>query len=232
MLTGRLGMTEQAGPGTPADDVERASPVSGGSRLSDVEIVRASIRDPSCFGEIFDRYADDILRYASARLGSDMAEDVTAETFLAAFRARGRYDLSRENARPWLYGIAIRQIGKHSRAERRYREALSRVRAETVAGDFGDRVADRVTAEQLRPRLSAVLSGLPRHDRELLLLVAWTDLTYEESAQALGVSVSAVKSRLHRIRVRTRQALREVNPALSGEEVAITPPKNQETCRG
>ena len=232
MLTGRLGMTEQAGPGTPADDVERASPVSGGSRLSDVEIVRASIRDPSCFGEIFDRYADDILRYASARLGSDMAEDVTAETFLAAFRARGRYDLSRENARPWLYGIAIRQIGKHSRAERRYREALSRVRAETVAGDFGDRVADRVTAEQLRPRLSAVLSGLPRHDRELLLLVAWTDLTYEESAQALGVSVSAVKSRLHRIRVRTRQALREVNPALSGEEVAITPPKKQETCRG
>jgi RNA polymerase sigma factor (sigma-70 family) len=232
VLTGRLGMTEQAGPGTPADDVERASPVSGGSRLSDVEIVRASIRDPSCFGEIFDRYADDILRYASARLGSDMAEDVTAETFLAAFRARGRYDLSRENARPWLYGIAIRQIGKHSRAERRYREALSRVRAETVAGDFGDRVADRVTAEQLRPRLSAVLSGLPRHDRELLLLVAWTDLTYEESAQALGVSVSAVKSRLHRIRVRTRQALREVNPALSGEEVAITPPKNQETCRG
>jgi len=157
---------------------------------------------------------------------------VTAETFLAAFRARGRYDLSRENARPWLYGIAIRQIGKHSRAERRYREALSRVRAETVAGDFGDRVADRVTAEQLRPRLSAVLSGLPRHDRELLLLVAWTDLTYEESAQALGVSVSAVKSRLHRIRVRTRQALREVNPALSGEEVAITPPKKQETCRG
>jgi RNA polymerase sigma-70 factor (ECF subfamily) len=188
--------------------------------MSDADIVRASIRDPGRFGEIFDRYAGDILRYASARLGVDLAEDVTAETFLAAFRARAVYDQSRENARPWLYGIAVRQIGKHRRAEHRYLHALSRVQAETVTADFGDRVADRVTAEQLRPRLTAVLSGLPRQDRELLLLVAWTDLTYEESAQALGVSVSAVKSRLHRIRVRTRQALGETSPL------------NEETYRG
>jgi hypothetical protein len=47
------------------------------------------------------------------------------------------------------------------------------VRVEVVTADFGDRVADRVTAEQLRPRLSAVLSGLPWQDRELLLPVAW-----------------------------------------------------------
>jgi DNA-directed RNA polymerase specialized sigma24 family protein len=120
VLTGRVVKSSQAGPGTPADDVEQAGLAGGGSRLSDADIVKASIRDPSHFGEIFDRYADDILRYAGARLGSDLAEDVTAETFLAAFRARGRYDLSRVSARPRLYGIAIRQIGKHSRAERRY----------------------------------------------------------------------------------------------------------------
>ncbi|MGP8001591.1 MAG: RNA polymerase sigma factor [Streptosporangiaceae bacterium] len=228
MLTGRPGKSGQAGPGTPAGDGERAGP-AGGGRLSDADIVAASVRDPGRFGEIFGRYGDDILRYASARLGGDLAEDVTAETFLAAFRARSRYDRSRENARPWLYGIAIRQIGKHRRAERRYRQALSRVQAETVTADFGDRVADRVTAEQLRPRLSAVLSGLPRQDRELLLLVAWTDLTYEESAQALGVSVSAVKSRLHRIRARTRRALGET--ALPGPGSSATPQK-QETHRG
>jgi RNA polymerase sigma factor (sigma-70 family) len=203
-----------------------------GKGLSDAAIVQASIRDPGRFGEIFDRYADDILRYASARLGSNLAEDVTAETFLAAFRARSRYDLSRENARPWLYGIAIRQIGKHSRAERRYRQAISRVPAETVTADFGDRVAEQVTAEQLRPRLLAVLSGLARQDRELLLLVAWTDLTYEQSAQALGVSVSAVRSRLHRIRARTRRALGQAGTALPGGQAAITPQNDQETYRG
>jgi RNA polymerase sigma-70 factor (ECF subfamily) len=232
VLTGRFGKSGQAGPGTPADDGERAGPAGGGWRLSDADIVQVSIRDPSRFGEIFDRYADDILRYASARLGSDLAEDVTAETFLAAFRARSRYDLSRGNARPWLYGIAIRQIGKHSRAERRYRQALGRVQADMVIADFGDRVADLVTAQQLRPRLWAVLSGLPRQDRELLLLVAWAGLTYEESAQALGVSASAVKSRLHRIRGRIRQALGETSPALPIGQSAITPVKNQETRRG
>src|SRR5580700_8206582 len=101
----------------PADEMERAGADDGSSVPSDAEIVRASAGDASRFGELFDRYADDILRYASARLGRDLAEDVTAETFLAAFHARSRYDLSRENARPWLYGIAVRQIGKHRRAE-------------------------------------------------------------------------------------------------------------------
>jgi RNA polymerase sigma factor (sigma-70 family) len=232
VLTGRLGKSGQAGPGTSADDTEQAGLAGHGQRPSDAAIVEASIGEPSRFGEIFDRYADDILRYASARLGTVLAEDVTAETFLAAFRARGRYDLSRANARPWLYGIAMRQIGKHARAERRYRQALGRVQAETVTADFGDRVADRVTAAQLRPLLSAVLSGLPQRDRELLLLVAWTDLTYEESAQALGVSVSAVKSRLHRIRARTRQALGAADPARRGGQRAITPQTQQESYRG
>jgi RNA polymerase sigma factor (sigma-70 family) len=222
VLIGRVGTDDRAGSGVPPGQEARAGAADVGAGSSDADVVRASIRDPGRFGEIFDRYADDILRYASARLGSDLAEDVTAETFLAAFGARNRYDLSRENARPWLYGIAIRQIGKHARAEHRYRQALSRVPAEPVTTDFGDRVADQVTAEQLRPRLSAVLSALPRQDRELLLLVAWTDLTYEESAQALGVSVSAVKSRLHRIRARTRQALGQANPADAGGETTTT----------
>lgn len=232
MLTGRLGRNGPPSPGVPAGDLAGSGPVSGGSCLSDADVVRASIRDPGRFGELFDRYGDDILRYAGARLGRELAEDVTAETFLAAFRARSRYDLSRGTARPWLYGIAIRQIGKHSRAERRYRQALSRAQVDMVTADFGDRVADRVTAQQLRPRLSQVLSGLSRQDRELLLLAAWTDLSYEESAQALGVSVSAVKSRLHRIRVRTRQALGPASPASAGEHSAITPQKTQETYRG
>lgn len=80
-----------------------------------------------------------------------------------------------------------------------------------MTGDFGDRSAQRVTAQKLRPRL-AVLSGLPRLDRELLLLIAWAGLTYEESAQALGVPVSTVRSRLHRIRAKTRRALGGANP--------------------
>jgi RNA polymerase sigma-70 factor, ECF subfamily len=186
--------------------------------VSDADLIQRSRREPGCFARIFDRHAAEILRYAHARLGPDLAEDITAETFLAAFRRRDSYDASRPDARPWLYGIAVRQIGKHRRAESRYRRMLQSVPAERLTEDFGDRSAERVTAEQLRPRLVAVLDGLPRLDRELLLLVAWAGLTYEESAQALGVTVSAARSRLNRVRVRTRKELGGANPALIRED--------------
>ena len=108
-------------------------------------------------------------------------------------------------------------MGRHRRTVSRRLRLLRSVPAELVAEDFGGRAAERVTAEQLKPQLSAVLSGLSSGDRELLLLVAWAGLSYEESAQALGLTVSAVKSRLHRIRVKTRNALGGTNPALVDE---------------
>jgi len=199
---------------------ERAGQATKGKGMTDDVIIKRSLDEPDCFAEIFERHADEIARYVHARLGPDLAEDVTAETFLAAFRRRHHYDTTRTDARPWLYGIATRQIGKHRRAERRYRHAIARLPAEHVSADFGDRSAERVNAEQLRPRLAAVLSGLSQLDRELLLLVAWGDLTYEESAQALGITVSAVRSRLHRVRVKTREALGGVDPTQTHEETS------------
>ena len=185
--------------------------------LSDADLIRRSLAEPGCFGEIFDRHADEILRYAYARLGPDLAEDVVAETFLAAFARRDRYDTARADARPWLYGIAVRQIGRHRRAGARQ---LRLLRSEPAGEDLGGRAAERVTAEQLRPRLAAVLSRLSSEDRELLLLVAWAGLSYAESAQALGLTVSAVKSRLNRIRTRTRKALGGANPMNTDEGIS------------
>ncbi len=218
-LTGQPGGT---GPGrdwpaAPGEPPSRGQPASR-ELASDAEIIALSLREPGCFGAIFDRHAPEILRYAHARLGPDLAEEVLAETFLAAFGRRAHYDTARADARPWLYGIAIRQIGRHRRAEQRQRRALARFPAEVVTSDIGDRSAERVSAQQLRPQLAAVLAGLPRRDRELLLLIAWAGLTYDEAAQALGVPVTTVRSRLHRIRTRTRAALGGANPARLTEE--------------
>jgi RNA polymerase sigma factor (sigma-70 family) len=185
---------------------------------SDADLIERSLREPGSFAGIFDRHGEEILRYAHARLGPDLAQDITAETFLAAFRRRDSYDTSRADARPWLYGIAVRLIGKHRRTEARYRRMLQSVPADRCTEDFGDRSAERVTAERLRPRLLGVLDALPARDRELLLLIAWAGLTYEETAQAMGLTVSAVRSRLNRIRVRTRTALGGANPARIGEQ--------------
>jgi RNA polymerase sigma factor (sigma-70 family) len=180
--------------------------------LSDGDLIERSLADPACFAVIFDRHADEILRYAHARLGPDLAEDVVAETFLAAFSRRDRYDTARADARPWLYGIAVRQIGRHRRAGARRLRLLRSLPAEPPGEDAFGRSTERVTAQALRPRLAEVLAGLSRDDRELLLLIAWAGLSYAESAEALGVTVSAVKSRLNRVRTRTRQALGGADP--------------------
>lgn len=183
-----------------------------GTELTDAELLGQSVDEPSLFAGLFDRHAGAIARYAQSRLGADLAEDVVAETFLDAFRHRERYDAAWPDARPWLFGIAIRQIGKHRRAEARYRNLLRSAPREREAEDFGNRTAERLSAQRLRPRLMAILDELRDRDRELLLLVAWAGLSYAEAARALGITESAVKSRLHRIRTRIREALGGVNP--------------------
>jgi len=59
------------------------------------------------------------------------------------------------------------------------------------------------------PALVRALEDLPEADRDALLLVAWADLTYEETARALGVPVGTVRSRLHRARGALRASLRQ-----------------------
>lgn len=107
--------------------IEQVRPADTPEVGSDADVIQRSLRQPSQFGAIFDRHAAEILRYAHARLGPSLAEEMVAETFLAAFRRRDRYDLSRSDARPWLYGIVTRQIGKHRRAEDRRQRAVARL---------------------------------------------------------------------------------------------------------
>ncbi|NRQ38681.1 RNA polymerase sigma factor [Nonomuraea sp. NN258] len=179
--------------------------------LDDAAMIGRSLDDPESFAALFDRHADEIHRYAARRLGAELAEDVTGEVFLVAFRRRARYDRAWPDARPWLYGIATNVISQHRRAERRRNAAMAKVVVERP-GTFDDRSADRVTAEQLQPRLAGALTGLSAAERDLLLLVAWADLTYEDAALALGVPVGTVRSRLHRLRVKVRRALGGIDP--------------------
>jgi DNA-directed RNA polymerase specialized sigma24 family protein len=92
---------------------------------SDEALVAASKAEGAIFGAIFDRYADDIYRYIARRLGGDAAPDLAAEVFLIAFGGRGGFDPARGLVRPWLYGIAIKVIGRHRRAEIRRNRALA-----------------------------------------------------------------------------------------------------------
>ena len=178
---------------------------------SDAALISASLAAPALFGTIFDRHATALHRYIVRRIGPAEAESMVGEVFRIAFEGRHAYDAARPDARPWLYGIATKVVAQHRRAERRRIHAMSKVSVERP-GSFDDRSADRVTAEQLQPRLARALTRLSAAERDLLLLVAWADLTYEDAALALGVPVGTVRSRLHRLRVKVRRTLGGIDP--------------------
>jgi RNA polymerase sigma factor (sigma-70 family) len=175
-------------------------------RTTDAALVERSLRDPEAFAGLFDRHAAEIHRYAARRLGTEVADDVMAETFAVAFQRRDRYDLAQSEAIPWLYGIATNLIRGHRRAEARRWRALARDVASTEVESEADRVAARVSAQAGRRELMRALAGLPARQRDVLLLYAWAELDYDAIAQALAVPVGTVRSRLHRARIAVRRA--------------------------
>src|SRR3954454_14357971 len=80
---------------------------------SDAEIIRLSAQEPERFAQIFDRHYADIHGYVARRLGSAVADEVAAKTFLIAFDRRDRYDLATAVARRGLYGIASNLVFRH-----------------------------------------------------------------------------------------------------------------------
>ena len=189
------------------------------ARLDDAALIERSWHEPEAFAALYDRHAAPIHRFAGRRLGDQMADDVVGETFLAAFRRRKRYDLRRADARPWLYGIAANVIGKHRRAEVRMLRAFARTGADPVAAGHADLVDSRVCAAAVQRDLAAALAALTAGDRDVLLLIAWADLSYEETAAALGIPVGTVRSRLHRARRKVREALGGQDPTSSNQEL-------------
>ncbi|MFC7586334.1 RNA polymerase sigma factor [Nonomuraea antimicrobica] len=174
---------------------------------TDSELIEHSLHQPESFAALFHRHFSAIHGYAERRLSRPLADDIAAETFLIAFDRRDTYDLSRSDARPWLYGIASNLISRHHRTEIRQYRALARTAANEVGEDHSGRVADALDALAARGPLAAALAGLPAGDRDVLLLVAWAELTSDEVGRALGVPAGTVRSRLHRARTKIRAVL-------------------------
>jgi RNA polymerase sigma factor (sigma-70 family) len=162
---------------------------------SDAAIVDDSLERPTAFSALYERHLDAVARYVARRVGATAAEDLTAEVFVRAFRARIRYRPERETALPWLLGIAGHVVADNRRTERRRLAALERLAADAaIAAPRGD--------NQLSAGLVRRLRALPARDRDALLLVVWGELSYEEAAEALEIPVGTVRSRIARARGR------------------------------
>lgn len=175
---------------------------------TDSEIIQRSLGQPRAFAELFDRHAGALGGYAARRLGPDAGQDILSETFLVAFARRESFDTAWESALPWLYGIASRLIRKHRATEAKHLRSSAEFarREEFVShGDLDSTIA-RLDAELSTRELAPRIAALPAKERETLLLHAWGDLTYEEIAEALGVPVGTVRSRLNRVRTKLNPA--------------------------
>jgi RNA polymerase sigma factor (sigma-70 family) len=174
---------------------------------SDARVIERSRDASEPFRLIFERHVDAVYRFLRVRVGPDDAEDLTAETFAVAWRKRAGYAPIAATARPWLLGIAVRLAQDHERTQGRRRRAFARSAERGIEND--DAVESRLDAGRLATQLANALALLRHEDREVVLLFALGDLSYDEIAIALDIKPGTVRSRLHRSRTRLAAELPE-----------------------
>jgi RNA polymerase sigma-70 factor (ECF subfamily) len=186
---------------------------------SDAEVIEASWSNPEAFGAIFDRHLQAIYGFCVRRVGTGVAEDLAGETFLRAFHARSRFDISQTSALPWLFGIARNVVREQVRTVAHRERGLERLH--TQAGisptDSASLAAD---AREDLDAIARALLDLPEDEVETLLLHVWEGLSYAECALALGIPIGTVRSRINRIRRRLREHLSQGS---TGERAATEP---------
>ena len=159
------------------------------------------------FEELFARYREPLYGFFRRRLdGNERAEDLTQETFLAAIRARSRYE-PQALVRTYLYGIAMKLLA----AERR-----SQARNASPAGTVPEPRTDDATEEALW--LRQAIGRLDPQEREILMLREYEQLSYSEIAGLLRLPINTVRSRLFRSRMALKSQLLGVEPRPAPEE--------------
>jgi RNA polymerase sigma-70 factor, ECF subfamily len=174
--------------------------------LSDAEALRLTAAgDAAAFEAVVDRHGAAVLRYLRALTDdADRAEDVLQETFIAAWRGAGSFR-GGASARGWLMTIArnarYRHLRRHS-GEPRHFEPLESLESLAVSAGWGDAGERMERLFEARETLAAGFAVLSAEDREILVLRDLEEFPGEEVARMLGLSLAAVKSRLHRARLR------------------------------
>jgi RNA polymerase sigma factor (sigma-70 family) len=188
--------------------------------------MRARIRDgdQSAFSQLFDEYAKAVYNHAF-RLTANWAEaeDVMALTFLEGWRLRGKIDAEGGSLRPWLLAIATNVARNTRRAARRHDDALARMPRGASVSDFADEVIGRIDDAERLSAIKQAYGKLRRQEQDVFALCVWAGLDYAQAAEALGIPVGTVRSRLSRARKKlaemgelpttTRQVIGDRGPA-------------------
>lgn len=176
------------------DDATLVAQAAGGSEIA--------------FRTLYRAYVKPVYWVAHGLVGNAPdAEDVTQETFLAAWRKIPGLDLASDSLLPWLVTICRFQAANRIRAQRRDREHLTAAADETLPSTVN--VEQQVIDALLVERILREVDGLSPLDRDIFRLCAGEGYAYQAAAEQLGVAHGVVRNRLSRIRTRLRTVAKE-----------------------
>jgi RNA polymerase sigma factor (sigma-70 family) len=161
-----------------------------------VAFERVAHGDVGALGDIYDRHAAPLLRFASRAAGPHDAEDIVQQTFMLAAKIAATYDGRAATARSWLYGITARLIQERRRSVARFARALMRL------SDVTARAHDPTGSP--RSDIERGLATLSDAKRVVLVLAEIEGYTCEEIAEMLEIPVGTVWTRLHHARKNLR----------------------------
>ena len=176
------------------------------------------------FGLLVRRYERELYGYLRRYLGdSSLAEDVFQNTFLQLYLKSAQYESGRP-VRPWLYTIATHQAIDALRRNARHQIlSLEQKREEGSDGELrnlldtlesrGPAPMDNLAAQERKAKVRAGVERLPDFLRDVVILAYYQGLKYREIAEALGIPVGTVKSRLHAALLKLQEAWSE-SPSL------------------
>jgi RNA polymerase sigma-70 factor (ECF subfamily) len=168
----------------------------------DSALIAAAQRDPAEFAAVYDRYVQPVYRYFHSRVEDAAdAEDLTAQTFLAALEALPRYR-HRGHLPAWLFTIA------RSKAMDFFRQRKAISIDDTLPAGGSDLLAQADRSDEIR-RLSGLVGALDLEEKELIRLRYLADLSFVEMATLLKKKEDAVKKSLYRLLARLQSQLEE-----------------------
>jgi len=176
---------------------------------TDAALVRAaSDGSEVAFRTLYRAYVRPVYWIAHGLVGNAAdAEDVTQETFLAAWRKLHGFELTGDSLLPWLATICRFQAANRIRRQRRDRERTAGAADEDLPATVD--VEQQVIDGDLAERILREVSGLSELDREIFRLCAAEGYAYQAAADELGVAHGVVRNRLSRIRTRLRTTVKE-----------------------
>ncbi|HQA28776.1 MAG TPA: sigma-70 family RNA polymerase sigma factor [Brevefilum fermentans] len=173
----------------------------------EIRIIQAAKQYPRVFGELYKLYVEQVFRYLYSKIGNlHDAENITSQTFLAAFES---FDKFRQDGHfaSWLFGIARNKAMDHFR--RLYRSTQMDGFSEGPAED--NTLAGIIKTEQQEEALSKLIQALPKEDRELIRLRFLAEMSFPEIARFLHRNEAAVKKSIYRLLARLHSQLEVSN---------------------